>query len=66
MEVTADNVSVSGAFVAIFAIISGTESNGCQRCRIAPEEGLPTMVFVADDITKVFAGRDDIADESLV
>ena len=65
MEIATDDVLVSSTFGFILAVVTGAFLDETKRSDALAEECLATVVFVADDITKLVATRDDVADETL-
>ena len=55
MEIGADAVFVDDAFAAIFAVVAETFENGAKWLFEIVEIGEAGVIFVADDLTKIFA-----------
>ena len=66
MHVCADHVAEPRALGVVGAVVAGTVGvHAAQGLGVAGQEGLPGMVFVADDVAKFLAVLDQIADHAV-
>ena len=66
MKIATNHISVAGALIAILAVVAGAKSDGGKWRCVATEKGLPAVVFVTDDITKLVTVGDNITDEAFI
>ena len=65
MQITADDIFIPGAFVAIDHIVASAQPDSTERQRCCAQLRLAAVIFVSDNFTKLFTFDNDVADEVL-
>jgi len=66
MQIGANDVFVTCAFVIVFRIVTSALHDISKWCGIIAKEGLAAVIFVADNVTEFLVMGDDITDQTLV